>query len=82
MVAHYQPLVSPRTGCVVAAEALLRWRHPELGDDSPAKFAPVAENTGRISSWAAGFRSTAARQARHWRIPLGWIDGGASISAV
>ena len=82
MAVHYQPLVSLRTGRVVAAEALLRWRHPELGDDSPAEFVPVAENTGRILELGRWVPSTAARQARHWRIPGDRLTVAVNISAV
>ena len=44
---YFQPEISA-TGRVFGAEALLRWRHPELGLVSPAKFIPVAEETGLI----------------------------------
>lgn len=43
----YQPIVS-RAGAVVAAEALVRWKHPEQGYISPAAFIPLAERTGQI----------------------------------
>lgn len=41
----YQPRVDLRTGRCVGAEALLRWRHPRLGDISPAEFIPIIEQT-------------------------------------
>jgi len=43
----YQPIVSGN-GAVVAAEALLRWKHPERGYVSPAEFIALAERTGQI----------------------------------
>lgn len=50
----YQPIVDAGDGGVVAFEALLRWRHPELGDIGPAEFVPIAEEArllGRIGEW-------------------------------
>ena len=43
----YQPIVN-NVGAVVAAEALVRWKHPEQGYISPAEFIPLAERTGQI----------------------------------
>jgi len=63
---HYQPLVNLADGRVVGAEALLRWRDPELGDVPPARFVPVAEDSGfivAIGDWVLG---QAVRQAALW----------------
>ncbi len=43
-----QPIVSVAKGIVNQAEALLRWRHPELGEISPGEFIPMAESTRLI----------------------------------
>ncbi|MDP9408677.1 MAG: EAL domain-containing protein [Actinomycetota bacterium] len=53
----YQPLVELRTGQMSGAEALLRWRHEELGEVSPVEFIPAAEETGvvlELGRWALG----------------------------
>ena len=48
MEVHYQPIVSLITNAVTGFEALLRWRHPDMGYVPPAEFIPVAEETGLI----------------------------------
>jgi diguanylate cyclase len=45
---HYQPQVRPRTGEVVAVEALMRWESPTRGLVPPNHFIPTAEETGQI----------------------------------
>lgn len=53
---EYQPKVDTRTGRMCGVEALLRWRHPELGLISPGEFIPLAEKTPlirKISVWVA-----------------------------
>ncbi|MGH8234965.1 MAG: putative bifunctional diguanylate cyclase/phosphodiesterase [Rhodanobacteraceae bacterium] len=50
----YQPSVELSSGRIVAAEALLRWKHPERGEVMPSEFIPVAESIGlihRIDEW-------------------------------
>jgi len=45
---HYQPQVDARDSSVIGAEALLRWRHPQRGEQSPAQFIQVLEESGMI----------------------------------
>jgi EAL domain-containing protein (putative c-di-GMP-specific phosphodiesterase class I)/GGDEF domain-containing protein len=47
---HYQPQIELSSGRAVAAEALLRWRHPTSGPVAPATVVGIAENTGIIGS--------------------------------
>lgn len=52
---NYQPKIDIKTGKVVSAEALVRWRHPEHGFIFPDEFIPLAEQTGNIrylTHWA------------------------------
>ncbi len=63
---QYQPLVNLADGRVVGAEALLRWRDPELGDVPPSRFIPVAEDSGFIVSIGDWVLGQAVRQAALW----------------
>ncbi|MDH4390521.1 MAG: EAL domain-containing protein [Aquabacterium sp.] len=64
---HYQPQIDLKTGNVVGAEALIRWRDPELGEVSPGQFIPVAEDTGFIIAIGDWVLEQAVRQAARWR---------------
>jgi diguanylate cyclase (GGDEF)-like protein len=45
----YQPVVDLVSGEIRAAEALLRWRHPQFGEISPSTFIPLAERVGSVA---------------------------------
>ena len=63
---HYQPQVNLADGRITGAEALLRWRDPELGEIAPARFIPVAEDSGFIVPIGDWVLSQAVRQAALW----------------
>jgi diguanylate cyclase (GGDEF)-like protein len=62
----YQPLTSLRDGRVLGLEALVRWRHPELGVLRPDSFIGLAEETGLIVRLGAWVLAEACREARRW----------------
>ena len=64
---HYQPRVSLQTGAVTGVEALVRWRHPELGIVPPGEFIGLAEETGTIHDIGRWVLSSACRQAAQWQ---------------
>ena len=62
----YQPQVDALSGEVVAAEALVRWRHPEAGLIEPAGFISLAEHTGLIIPIGEWVLREATRQMKEW----------------
>ncbi len=63
---HYQPVVSADGGVIEGFEALLRWQHPELGNVSPARFVPVAEEARLIAPIGEWVLRSACEEAMRW----------------
>ena len=70
----YQPIVALADGRPAAAEALLRWHHPELGLLLPDLFLPMLEESSMAEEIGAWTIREACRQAAHWS-----ADGGAGL---
>ena len=67
----YQPIVDVATRRVESFESLIRWQHPEFGWVSPAKFIPLAEESGLITEIDRWVLSTACKTIEHWYKGLG-----------
>jgi diguanylate cyclase (GGDEF)-like protein len=65
-VVHYQPRLDAGSGIVVAAEALVRWQHPERGLTLPGEFIALAENSGLIDALGLVVMETAIVQIAEW----------------
>ncbi len=68
---NYQPVISLKSGKMVAVEALLRWLHPERGMILPAEFIPMAEETGLIISLDEWVLQESCEQAKRWQESTG-----------
>jgi diguanylate cyclase (GGDEF)-like protein len=66
LLVYYQPVVDVPTRQLIAMEALIRWRHPELGMVSPAHFIPLAEETGLIIPIGRWLIRTVCAQTKVW----------------
>jgi diguanylate cyclase (GGDEF)-like protein len=64
---HYQPILDIETNAVVALEALIRWRDPEDGLIAPARFLPVAEESGLIEPIGQFVWRHVAQDMARWR---------------
>lgn len=62
----YQPQLSIQTGCIIGAEALIRWLDPEYGMIPPAQFISVAEEIGLIQNIGEWALEETCRQGQAW----------------
>ncbi len=80
---YYQPQYDVSKRRIVGAEALIRWRHPELGLISPARFIPVAEESGLIVPISNWVLETVCQQGKQWeRLGLAPIPLSVNVSAL
>lgn len=63
----YQPQINISTGQIIGAEALVRWRHPEIGIIEPSRFIPLAEKIGLIVPIGNWVLKTACAQNKAWQ---------------
>jgi len=78
----FQPEFDLRTGKVSCWEALIRWKHPDLGLISPDKFIHVAESNGMIVPIGEWVLRTACLHARSWHDRGNPIPVAVNVSAV
>ena len=64
---YYQPQININSGALIGCEALLRWKHPQLGQVSPGEFIPIAEDSGQILSIDRWVLFQAVRQMAAWQ---------------
>ncbi|MBS0337482.1 MAG: EAL domain-containing protein [Proteobacteria bacterium] len=62
----YQPIIDVETRSIRGVEALVRWRHPELGTIPPDQFIGIADESGQIIAIGEWVLRTACAQARKW----------------
>ena len=67
LVLYYQPQIETCTGRIVGMEALVRWRHPQLGVLPPARFIRLAEENGLIVPLGDWVVHTACKAHREWQ---------------
>jgi EAL domain-containing protein (putative c-di-GMP-specific phosphodiesterase class I)/GGDEF domain-containing protein len=78
----FQPKIDLASGACIGAEALLRWRHPELGEVSPGEFIPIIERTSMVRATTEWVLRSAMRQLAAWRAEGLELELAVNVSAV
>lgn len=81
LVLHYQPQIDAAQGKVIGVEALIRWKHAEMGMIMPGDFIPVAEETGLIIPIGEWVLREACMQSKRWQDEGYLIKIGVNLSA-
>ena len=76
---RYQPQVDLASGEIVGVEVLARWYNPDLGQVSPDRFIPVAEDNGAILQIGEWVLRESCRQAREW-LDQGLLSGTLAVN--
>lgn len=79
---HYQPQIDLQTGRVTTVEALVRWRHAELGPIAASEIVSVAEDTGLITALFEWLLREACDEVRRWSIPADPLRLAVNVSGV
>jgi len=75
-VLNYQPQINLASGAITGAEALIRWRDPDLGAIPPGQFVPVAEECGLIVTIGHWVLREACQQVKVW------LDSGLRVPSI
>ena len=79
---HYQPQVEMSSGRIFGAEALIRWHDKELGNITPDRFIPIAEETGLIVPIGKWVLSEAVQQCARWHAKGLALSVAVNVSAL
>ncbi|WP_096155647.1 MULTISPECIES: bifunctional diguanylate cyclase/phosphodiesterase [Bacillus] len=79
---HYQPKIHLETGKIYGVEALIRWKHPELGQIPPIEFIPIAEDLGMIVPIGNWVLKEACKQNKIWQSSGIMIKVAVNVSTI
>jgi diguanylate cyclase (GGDEF)-like protein len=81
LTVEFQPKLQLGTGEVTGFEALVRWRHPDLGPVPPSEFIPLAEATGLVSALTSGVLRMSLEACRRWHDAGKFVSVAVNVSA-